>query len=69
MRSLIVRLRWMVSGLDGSLHTPFEGAGLFHATIAEFRSLTAWEKCVIYFIEYDSRFWHMLATLHTLQLC
>ena len=51
------------------LHTRVEGAGLFYVTIAEFRSLTVWEKCVIYFIEYISRFWHMLATLHTLQLC
>jgi len=43
------------------LHTCVEGAGLFCVTIAEFGSLTAWEKWVIYFIEYDSRFWHMLA--------
>jgi len=43
------------------LHRCVEGAGLFCVTIAEFRSLMAWEKCVIYFIEYDSRFWHMLA--------
>jgi len=51
------------------LHTRVLRAGLFCVTIAEFRSLTAWEKCVIYFIEYISRFWHMLATLHTSQLC
>jgi len=43
------------------LHTCVEGAGLFCVTIEEFRSLTAWEKCVIYFIEFISRFWHMLA--------
>ena len=29
------------------LHTCVEGAGLFCVTIEEFRSLMAWEKCVI----------------------
>jgi len=31
----------------GCLHASVSGVELFHVTIAEFRSSTAWEKCVI----------------------